>query len=457
MRIAPLIFAALLFAGCTTPASTPTTPPVTLIAPRPEGYVVAQATNVMSFNQSIVTPAVGLGLDLYEPLLEVSDSGAIYVAAHVAGAVSTGTPAYVSTDDGKSWRQLPFLGPAAVPSPGQGSALPSGDEGMIVAGPGGHAYMADVALHSFPVEGWCDNGATQCYHNPNAYDREAATTQPCGSAAADKVPLNDRPWAAYANGTLLLSNNAGNGAVQVGILQVPPALPGDVMPAKWNMCAGSGSFLPGIPAMRDDLQFAVPIMNNGQLDVVIGNAHSLMTTSTVTAFEVTDEGADFGGGGNWGFSGYDKEGTLFVAATNNTKDTGRFIVAASTNGGANFTVTTFETTGKIGFLNVDGNMGGPGALVSWIQDGGAAGKADVYAAHLFIDSFGQPIIRDVSVVASKVTAPCGDVMGSGSGPDGRAYVVVFSDAKGCLDTPGSHPLSVYVQGKGGAVLPILKP
>ncbi len=165
-----------------------------------------------------------------------------------------------------------------------------------------------------------------------------------------------------------------------------------------------------------------------------------------------NHGAAFGGGANFGSSAFDKAGNLYVTGINNTAKHGRFIVGMSTDAGANFTTLTVQTTGFIGFNYVDGNLRGPGAVVSWIQDGDTAGKADVYAAHILpVD--GHAVISDVSLVADEVDAPCGDVMGAAAGPDGRAYVVVHSSPMGCTGTPLGTPLSVYVQGPGTAVLP----
>jgi hypothetical protein len=305
------------------------------------------------------------------------------------------------------------------------------------------------------VEGWCNDGATECYHNPNAFDRAAATTGSCAEGGARTASsLNDRPWAAYANGTLLLSNNNGNGQVQIGVLQVPPALPADVRPATWNMCAnpGASGSIPGVVSMRPDLAFIVPQFDGTKtVNVVLGNAHDIAVTSVVKAFEVTSHSANFGSGAYFGVSAADRAGNFYVAFENNTAKDGAFVVGLSTDGGRTFQPTTFTTTSKVAFLYVSGSQEGTGALVSWMQDSPTAGAADIYAAHLRPGADGLAI-TDVSRVASAVKVPCGDVMGSAPGPDGRAYVVVFADPAGCTDTPGSHPLSVYVQDKGGATV-----
>src|SRR5688572_20278629 len=158
--------------------------------------------DTMAFTQSVVSSAVGIANDLYEPTMEVSGTGTLYVAAHVIGAATTGTPAYFSVDDGKTWEQLPFLGPLQAPPPVQGGQPPPGDEGFIVAGDGGRAWMADIYAAGFSVTGWCDDGAEMCYDNRQAYDRVLSTSEMCADGvdpdASTAGSLNDRPWAAYA-------------------------------------------------------------------------------------------------------------------------------------------------------------------------------------------------------------------------------------------------------------------
>lgn len=444
---ASLAILALLTAGCS--SSPAPTKSLTVEVPAHLERSNVTVAGTMAFAPSVVTPAVGLAQDLYEPNLEVSDRGTIYVVAHVAGAVDTGSPAYVSTNDGGSWKQLPFFSGVAMPSPGQGSALPSGDEGYIVPAEDGRAYMADVSLHSFPVEGWCDDGATDCYHNPNAYDRVAAERQ---EGSCQPTSLNDRPWAAYSNHTLLLINNAGTGAVQVGVLDMPVSGPVGALPARWNMCAADGGSIPGIPALRADHRFVVPQEQDKKMVVVTGDTADLSEVDVVDAFDLTSTSPDFGGGGQFGGAAFDGAGNLYVWAENNTKEEGWFAIGSSSDAGAHMDVTRFHTSGKVGFMHVDGAQNGTGALVTWAQQGTASNRADFYAGHLVPEAGGVRLV-DVSLVA-KDTMPCGDVMGSGAGPDGRAYVVVFSDPQGCQDTPLSHPLTVYVQAEGGATLPI---
>lgn len=436
------LVACLLLAGCTSTVPQAPVDPAPLLTPHLD-VVEVQPTNALHFTQSVVTAAVDLAQDLYEPNLEVSDKGTIYVVSHVTGAATTGSPAYVSTDDGKTWVQLPFLRTAATPPPGQGSALPPGDEGYIVPAEDGRAYMADVSLSAFPVEGWCDDGARQCYHNPNAYDRAASTTSPCFNG-----DLNDRPWAAYANHTLLLVNNAGTGAVQVGVMTMPPAMEVDPLPAAWNMCAATGGGIPGIPALRADGHFAVPQVKDKTLTVVTGTVQDLATTQVVDAFTIkAGDPASYGGGAQFGVSAFDAAGNLYVGVEDNDGDNAGFSIGFSPDAGATFETTRFEVKGDVGFLHIDGLQSGAGAIVSWAQ-GASGGKADFYVGHL-VPEPGGVRIEDVSL-AAQGTQPCGDVMGSGAGPDGRAYVVVYSDANPCTGTPLGTPVSVYIESKPAA-------
>ncbi|MHB8633223.1 MAG: hypothetical protein ACYDBQ_04540 [Thermoplasmatota archaeon] len=438
IRFGLLALALMAVAGCSQPAL----PLVTsALAAPPTGVVRLAQSNDLHFAARPITVAQGLVSDLYEPTMASSDTGVLYVAGHVSGAVSTGTPAYVSRDDGATWAQLPFANAASLPPPAQGSAPPQGDEGYIVTGPQGHAWMVDVKLDGYPVTGWCGDGAQECYHNPDAYDRAASASQACSQQS-----LNDRPWAAYANGTLLMSNNPGNGEVQIGTLTVPPALPVGATTSHWNMCAAQGDFIPGIPALRRDGRFAVPIFQNAHLAVASGNIADLTQVKTTTIAPVKDVAPAFGGGANFGSSAFDGAGTLWVAAMANTNHDGRFVLGASTNGGATFGNATFVVSRPLGFLNVAANANRTGVLVTWAQENATAGNADFYAARFHVQG-GVPVQDDVSLVAPGVVKPCGDVMGSTLGPDGRAYVVVFSSPQGCTDQPLSTPLTVWVQRK----------
>lgn len=468
-----LLLAGTALAGCVNvPDETPTAAavaldPVTSLLP-------VTVENVMTFAQSVVSPAIGLATDLYEPTMEVSDTGTIYVAGHTVLVATTGTPAYFSNDDGKTWEPLPFAGPLQTPPPGQGSQPPPGDEGFIVAGENGQAWMADIYAAGFSITGWCDNGATQCYDNRQAYDRLATLTAPCGAQAS----LNDRPWAAYADGSLLLVNNPGGGPMQIGVMDVPPAGPvgigggmASVNGPTWNLCASEGGWIPGIPSMRADGLFAVPQMTGDDeldtLTVVIGNKADIFAVETKVAFPVTSVGSGTSNGGRVAF---DKQGTLFVGAKNNTRGEeretsgllgggtvvdpgmGRFVLAVSTDDGQTFRNATFEVGTPVQSLYLDGNMAGEGALVSWSQVGETEGRADWYVAHVFVGADGAPELRHVTLAVDEGPQYSAHVMGAAAGPDGRAYFLNFDELPP-EEHLGGTPMSVWIQ-QDGPKLPV---
>jgi hypothetical protein len=451
-----LVLTTTAFAGCLAPQGvTPAAATDDLGLPIPEGVLPIVVEGLMGFTQSIVSPAVGVAADLYEPTMEVSDTGIIYVAGHVIAAATTGTPAYYSNDDGKTWAPLPFLANLQTPPPGQGSQPPPGDEGFIVAGADGQAWMADIYLAGFSITGWCDDGATQCYDNRQAYDRAGATAAQC-----HPLNLNDRPWAAYASGSLLLVNNPGGGAMQIGIMDVPPATPvgigggvASLAGPTWNFCASEGGGIPGIPSMRDDGLFAVPqMMGSGEsafLGVVIGNKADIFAVETREAFPVTSTGP---GTSNGGRTAFDKAGTLFVGAKNNTEDeAGQFILAVSTDDGATFSSATFGTGTLVESLYLDGNMAGEGALVVWSQVGDSDATADWYVAHVFVGADGKPELRHVTLAVDEGPQYSAHVMGAAVGPDGRAYFLNFADEANAAAYAGSTPISVWIQQEGPAL------
>lgn len=416
--------------------------------------------NVMTFKQSVVTPAQGVAQDLYEPTMEVSDTGTLYVAGHVIGAATTGTPAYFSNDDGKTWQVLPFLNSLQSPPPVQGSQPPPGDEGFLVYGANGQAWMADIYLAGFSVSGWCGNGAELCYDNRNAYDRTAIPTAPCQPIAS----LNDRPWAAYANGKLLLINNPGGGPMQIGVMDVPPDLPvGSFDPVTgpaWNLCASPGGGIPGIPTMRADGFFAVPQMYGSgdaqKLTLVTGNAADIFDVKVHDVFPVR---SSQGGTSNGGRTAFGLDGALFVGAYNNTanedplKREGRFIIAASIDDGETFVNATFVTGTPVRSLYLDNNMGGPGALITWSQLGTDRNRSDWYVAHLDLGPLGEPVLKHVSLAVDEGPHSSAHVMGAAAGPDGRAYFVNFQGGA-AQDYLLSAPISVWVQDDG-PTLPLL--
>lgn len=470
-----IALASMALAGCVTPAAEQLAPD-SLLDPELAGLLPITIENVMGFTQSVVAPAVGTAADLYEPTMEVSDSGTIYVAGHVIGAATTGTPAYFSNDDGKTWEQLPFLGPLQAPSPIQGAQPPPGDEGFIVAGENGQAWMADIYLAGFSISGWCGDGAELCYDNRQAYDRVATVEAPCQAQAS----LNDRPWAAYGGGSLLLVNNPGGGPMQIGIMDIPPAAPvgigGGLASAAgpvWNLCASDGGWIPGIPAMRPDGLFAVPQMAGTDerpvLNIVLGYKDDIFAVEQKEVFVVDDVGV---GTSNGGRTAFDAKGTLFVGAKNNTRSEevdsagfpiiggggsffepgeGRFMLAVSTDDGQTFQNATFVTGSPVRSLYLDGHHLAEGALVSWSQLGESEERSDWYVAHVHVGADGKPELRNVTLAVDEGPHSSAHVMGAALGPDGRAYFLNFEDVADPATYAGSTPISVWVQASGPAL------
>lgn len=453
----------LALSGCAsdTPAPEPigdTLPPVLALRP-------VQVEGVMAFTQSVVTAAVAASQDLYEPTMEVSDTGAIYVAAHVIGAATTGTPAYVSNDDGKSWKQMPLVASVSLPGVVQGGQPPPGDEGFFVAGDEGRVWMADIYAAGFSVTGWCGDGGSQCYDNRQAYDRIKATSDFCADGldpnASTAASLNDRPWAAYAPGVgrLLLVNNPGGGPMQLGMLEIPPATPVGLMDPvtgpTWNLCSSSGGYIPGVPAMRGDGFFAVPQIDGGGdgqfLKVVTGNVADIFDVRTTRTFNVT---SSYGGTTNGGRTAFDGTGALFVGAYNNTKPTdeeygdGQFILAVSTDNATTFRNATFAVGSPVRSLYLDSHLEGPGALLTWSQLNEDTSRSDWYVAHVYVGADGLPELRHVTRAVTAGPHSAAHVMGAAAGPDGRAYFVNFEDTADPTQYALSNPLSVWVQQSG---------
>ena len=429
-----------------------------------------EVLDAMGFSESVVTAAVGYANDLYEPTMEVSDTGVIYVTGHTILVDTTGAPVFMSDDDGKTWRQLPFASTVTMPEPLHGATPPPSDEIFLAAGDDGWLYGVDITAATFPVNAWSGDGAEHAYHNPNAYDRVGSTSSVCGAAG-----LNDRPWAAYAEGKLLMVNNPGGGdaplgRVEIGVLDVPPAAPAGignpVMGPTWNHCATVGGSIPGIPDMRDDHFFAAPQVQGDTLILVLGNAADVMDVEVVEVFRNTNAGP---GTMNYGQAAFDADGTLFVGIRNNTwkeesrEDplTGRMFtsrvpvdgqlhLAVSQDDGATFVERTFRVGSNATSIYLDGNMHGPGALLSWAQDGEAG--TDWYVGHLRVGPDGGPVVDNVSLVVDEGPAPSAHVQGAAVGPDGRAYIVTFHDGYGPADQ--ATPLHVWIQ-QDGPVLPVL--
>ncbi len=424
--------------------------------------------DVMSFQETIVDAAIGYTADLYEPTMEVSDTGVIYVTGHTILVDTTGAPVFMSDDDGESWSQLPFAGPATMPADMHGATPPPSDEIFLVAGDNGQLWGVDITLFTFPVNGWCGDGAEHCYHNPDAYDEvQAQTTRGealqssagQGDSSCSVANLNDRPWTAYGNDKLLMVNNPGGGPVQVGSMDVPPAIPvggpqlGVADQGEWNLCAGEGGgSIPGIPDMRDDHFFVVPQVQNDKLVIVKGNAADVHDVEQVTVFNNTNTG---GGTSNYGQAVFDQDGTLFLGIRNNTEEnadgerTGQLHLAVSQDDGTTFTERTLRLGSPSTSIYLDGNMAGPGALLTWAQDGDDG--TDWYVAHMFVGPDGGPVVENATLVVDEGPSPSAHVQGAAAGPDGRAYIVTFHGGYGPTDQ--ATPLHVWVQGDG-ARLPV---
>lgn len=413
----------------------------------PEGPEVA-VVGTMTFVESVVSPAVHFARGLYEPTIDVSDLGTIYISAHTIGVDTTGAPAFYSKDDGATWTQLPFASDLTVPEPVHGGTPPPSDEIFIVAGDDGTAWGVDITLLTFPLHGWCGDAAEYCYHNPNAYNRADTTCSPAS--------LNDRPWAAHANGTLLMVNNPGGGPVQVAAMKVPPSEPAGLATPltgpTWNMCASSGGGIPGIPDIRDDGFFAVPQRQGDELVIVTGYADDVMTVEEKKVFD--NSHASVSAIGQYGQVVFDADGTMYVAAMNNSaEDAGGIALAISTDDGDTFTVHRYTFDQPVTSIYIDGNKWGSGAIINWgLNDGD---RDDWYLGHLLMADDGTPVIREASLAVDDGPVASRHVQGAAMGPDGRAYMVM-SEVSGNDDTQstlqtGTTPLSVVVQNAGPAV------
>lgn len=440
-RLAGLLPVALLIlAGCT--ATAPEGPGPTTTAPADPEPMIFEVHGL---------PAVHQGHGLYEPTIDVSPSGVIYVSAHSTGVDVQGAPAYYSKDDGATWVQLPFAATASAPSDRQAGTPPPSDEIFIVAADDGTAWGVDITLGTYPVHGWCDDGARNCYYNANAYDRSESSQAACAASS-----LNDRPWAAHASGTLLMVNNPGGGPVQVGSMKVPPAQPAGVAnPATgptWNRCAGSGGFIPGIPDMRPDLFFAVPQVQGDRLAIITGHADDVMTVEEHGVMAHSNKAASEVG--DYGQVAFDAADAMFVAAMNNSGTTGEFQVAVSLDDGEHFVVEQFAFDRPVSSLYIDGNRWGPGVLANWgvVDEKGT----DWYFGHLFFEA-GKIVLRNVYLAVDDGPEASRHVQGAAVGPDGRAYMVMSevsgNDDAAMAQAIGTKPMSVVVQ-VDGAKLPV---
>jgi hypothetical protein len=414
-------------------------------------FATIVAGTPFTFQEFVVKPAVDYTGDLYEPTIEVSDSGVVYITGHTIAIDTTGAPVFFSRDDGATWKQLPFSGTQTLPSPLQGATPPPSDEIFLIAGDDGWVYGVDITLATFPVNGWSGNGEEHSYHNPNAYDESDLA----GCAGA---PIKDRPWGAYSNGTLLMVNNQGGlFPAQVGVLQVPPELPVGVGAgtAQWNLCAGRGGGIPGIPDLRADGVYAVPQLSDGSLWLVVGHKSDVLGSHLVEAFPVETEGEITS---VYGIAAFDKEGTLFVGISNNTKPTiggaqqGRIRMGTSLDGGESFVVTDLVTGDRaLRHFYMDPNDFGPGALVVWAVDGDGDDAFDWYTGHIQLAPDGGAVLGSVLLAIDEGPEPSAHVTGAAVGPDGRAYLAMYRGV-----AVGGTPLSVFVQ-QDGPTLPLALP
>lgn len=429
---------------------------------------LANVAGPMVFTQSIVDAAITYGSDLYEPTMEVSENGIIYVTGHTIGVDTTGAPVFMSKDNGKSWSQLPFFQTLTMPADLPGATPPVSDEIFLVAGDNGWLWGVDITLATFPVNGWSNDGAQHSYFNPNAYDEQQVALQAGNCIAA---PAKDRPWAAYADDTLLMVSNPASGPAQIGVLPVPPT---QAIPAQpplpvgagavsgggwWNLCAGTGfrpadCQIPGVPDMHRDGTFAVPQRCDGSLYLITGNKANVMATQIQEMFPLTS-GMEITS--LYGHAAFDQEGTLFVGITNNTspnKDgnrTGQIRFAASQDRGQTFEHQTYVTGlgAPVRHLYIDSNKFGPGALVVWALNGTTVNAQNVttafdwYAGHLQIDDNGTPVLENAFLIIDEGPMPSAHVTGAAVGPDGRGYTATFQSA-----ARGGTPISVWIQESG---------
>lgn len=472
-----LTFATLL-SGC---VSTETGDPPSEPAPAARDLVsdllndtIEAATDLMTFQPHVVTAAVSFANDLYEPTIEVSDAGVIYITGHTILVDTTGAPVFASRDDGRTWSQLPWFQDVGMVGPMHGATPPPSDEIFLAAGDDGWLYGVDITLATYPINAWSGEGTRHAYHNPNGYDEAQAAAQT--REGCNPVPAKDRPWGAYEGGTLFMVSNPAGGRAQIGVMDVPPAQPAafgaPVDAIQWNLCAGPGGSIPGIPDIRADGLFAAPQLSGGALYLVVGNKADIMATETVQVFPTRSIGEITS---VYGIAAFDTPGTLFVGITNNTwhmeqrngtdplgrpttsnvrvADNGTLQFAVSVDDGVTFVNRTYTMPGKpIRHFYMDANEKGPGALVVWAVDGnrtdeGALLGYDWYVGHLQLGADGRPELGNVNLAIQNGPQPSAHVTGAAVGPDGRAYLAMYEGSQ-------AVPLSVYVQ-RGGPGLPAL--
>lgn len=454
------LFLAGAIAGCLD--SGDNTPDV--IDTPPAGFVdvqsILEATNgsldAMIFVEHHVDGASGVGGSLYEPTMEVSEEGTIFITGHTLLVDTTGAPVYGSWDNGTTWSQLPFFQTLEMPAGLPGATPPITDEIFLVAGDDGWLYGVDITLATFPVNAWDRDGKRHNYFNPNAYDDQQVALQLDECIAA---PLKDRPWAAFGNDKLLMVSNPAAGPTQIGVLDVPSG-PLGLAPlpigvgattggGRWNVCAGIGyhpadNAIPGIPDMRDDGFFAVPQLGNEYLYLTTGNANDIFALENRAVFPQSSGGEITS---RYGQAAFDADGTLFVGITQNGpadengNRTGMFEIAVSSNSGVTFETQQFVTgAGAIRHFYMDGNRFGPGSFVVWATDGQEEDRYDWFAGHLQ-EKDGLPTLENAHLIIDEGLMPSAHVTGAAVGPDGRGYTAMYDASLG-------EPLSVFIQASG---------
>lgn len=419
--------------------------------------------------RSVVDAAVDMTGDLYEPTMEVCDDGSIYITGHTIAVDTTGAPVFGSHDDGETWAQLPWFMDQTLPEPVHGATPPVSDEIFLACGDDGWLYGSDITLASYPVNAWSGYGTMHEYWNFNAYDETQAAQQAgaCDTLGAvpAPAPVKDRPWAAYANGTLLLTSNPAGGANQIGVVDVPFAAPapwslGSVIDGiEWNLCAGPGGSIPGIPDIREDGLIAAPQRSGGALWLTLADKTDIMNVENVKVFNHTTGGEITS---VYGIASFDANGDLFVGITNNTEQdpnngnnrTGQMRFAVSQDGGQTFTERVFVTGDEgngVRHFYMDPNAFGPGALVVWALDGQDGGY-DWYMGHLQVGDDGRPVLENVSLVIDEGPQPSAHVTGAAVGPDGRSYTAMYTTGSGTPAAP-TTPMEVWIQ-RDGPTLPV---
>lgn len=489
MRAILLATLLLLAGGAGCVASDPVAPAATSAplgdaALAPSNFTLVTLPAV--FGEPFVNPN-GPPIGVYEPTIDVGPEGNLYVSAHSTQVGRYPAPAYVSTDDGKTWSSMALVANYQGKPSEQMSAPLFSDEVFIVAGEKGQAWGADCCneRNEFPVVGWCSNGAEVCDYNQNAVDHSRYALDASPSCVAS--PGTDRPWLAYAGGKLLMVNNPGgalvsaNGQIplQVGSMDVPPLVPfaytGLAWGAQWNLCASTGGFIPGIPDMRNDHFFAVPQWIDfdkggcgpgSHYDVVTGNADDMHALKQKTVFQNShvapaETDSTPSNVGQYGQAAFDAKGALYVGAMNNTplKDEkgncvakpgeGAIHLAVSRDDAKTFVETTIHLSRPVSSLYMDGNRRGEGALVSWGEVDGD--HTDWYVGHLYPNADGTLRLDDVMLALDDGPEASRHVQGAALGPDGRAYLALSMNSQnpgGAQAKPGDTPLRVAVQHEG---------